>query len=196
MTLKQNQPPLLSEKLQILIFTATNKRLHSAIRVMHGQNHDIHGNMGSRGAGAVCMTDDSCSLHGSHMAAALYVWLYVCSALKSWEFMVKRENVNVAQNFKASDGNKTRDEPIKPRPKHMQGLTKVQFLKGVGKVSVNIWPGATIFHREGIHFEIFWMKQFSSVVQFNDFIKPAALKMMYFIHLWPFFFKIQLVNPK
>lgn len=84
-------------------FWFTKKNLHSAIRVMHGQNGDIHGSMVSIGAGAVCMTDDSCSLHWSHMASALCVWLYACSALKSsttplpWEltFLAKGENVIV-----------------------------------------------------------------------------------------------------
>lgn len=47
--------------------------------ISNGQNHNIYGNMVSTGAGAVCLTDDSCSLHSSHMASTIYV----CSAFKS-----------------------------------------------------------------------------------------------------------------
>lgn len=58
--------------LQIFILK-TNKLLHSAIRVIHEQHRYIHGNMLSIGARAVCMKDDSCTLHSSHMVSALYV---------------------------------------------------------------------------------------------------------------------------
>lgn len=54
---------------------------HSALTVIHEQNHDKHGSLVSTGAPAVHMTDDSCSLHWSHMASALYTCDFMCAQL-------------------------------------------------------------------------------------------------------------------
>lgn len=115
--------------------------MHSAIILNQGKNQDIHGNIVPNGAYAVFMTDDSCSLHWSHMASALYVWLSVCSALR-WT-IISTQNVDP---LIAKDKSRKGYERKCPK-KQYSYMRKVSYF-----LFVHVWVTSVLtnFHRKDL----------------------------------------------